>query len=192
MRLRDLNALMRAAVRARLEESGTAKDYTQEELEDIASKVGLGALKFADLSHERSSDYVFNPESFTRFEGRTGPYLQYAAVRIQAMLARAGDEADAARPHHIVLDHPEEQGLALALLSYGDAVAAAYDRRAPHLLCDHAYSLAQTFSKFYSVCPVATAEDGDVRASRLALSKATLGQFRHVFQILGLDIPERM
>ncbi|RZV34716.1 MAG: arginine--tRNA ligase, partial [Acidimicrobiales bacterium] len=158
---------------------------------NIANKVGMAALKFADLQNQRTTNYVFDVERFVSFEGKTGPYLLYAAVRIKSLLRRAAKQG--VTPGTINAVEDAEQKLVLTLDHFDDALAHAEDKRMPHILCDHVYSLAQAFSKFYAECPVL--QDGvadETKASRLALAKLTLRQLTLGMGILGIDIPERM
>ncbi len=193
MKLRDLFALMTDAAHKRIAEAGLAEGLDAEETGEIARMIGLAAVKFADLSHERSSNYSFDVERFTRFEGKTGPYLLYATVRIDSVLrkARVEDDRDAT-PEAIAIAAPEERTLALALGGFADNMRMAYRKRAPHILCDHAYGLAQSFSAFYAACPILGADEPSTRLSRLALAKATRRQLLASFDILGLNVPTRM
>src|ERR1051325_1676499 len=127
--------MMTAEAAARLTEAGLAADYPPAEREEIARKVGIGALKFADLSNHRQSDYIFDLQRFTRFEGKTGPYLQYAAVRIQSILRRA--EAEGLSSSSPDVRSAEERRLALHLLALPDAMSAAEHKRAPNVLSDY-------------------------------------------------------
>ncbi|WP_298913401.1 arginine--tRNA ligase [uncultured Algimonas sp.] len=191
LRLEDLLETMRQAAEARLAESGMGAGFDDEERADIARLVGLAALKFADLQNARLTNYVFDPERFTAFEGKTGPYLLYAAVRIKSILRKA--EAAGAEFGPVSPDHEDEASLVLALDAYPKAVALAAEKRAPHILCDHVYGLAQTFSRFYTHCPI-LADDvsPEVKGARLSLAKATLEQLEHGLDILGIEVPERM
>jgi arginyl-tRNA synthetase len=132
---------------------------------------------------------VFDLDRFMSFEGKTGPYLLYQAVRIKSILRKA-DEARAA-PGDIIVAHEAERSLVLALDGFDQALRLAYDKKAPHFLAEHAYALAQAFSAFYSNCPILQSE-GPVRASRLALAAATLKQMALTLDLLGIDAPERM
>ena len=189
LRLRDLIEMVTDKARARIEEGEVGKDLPAAEREAIAKLVGMAALKFADLSNPRTTDYVFDLDRFVAFEGKTGPYLLYAAVRIDSVLRRAGYEGGAG---DFRVAAPEERDLALALAAYPDAVRAAHDKRMPHILCDHAYALAQAFSRFYANCRIGDEADGGTRASRLALSSATSRQLRAVLDLLGIVVPDRM
>ncbi|MBV9989694.1 MAG: arginine--tRNA ligase [Alphaproteobacteria bacterium] len=190
MKLHDLIATMTAEAAKRMDEQGIAKDTGAEERAGIARKVGLGALKFADLSNFRLTDYIFDLERFTRFEGKTGPYLQYAAVRIQSILRRAGDEGHASAPP--VVRSAEERALVLQLLALPEAMAAAENNRAPNVLCEYAFELAQKFSRFYSEHHILSESDEAVRASRIGLCETTLAALTKVLDILGIEVPERM
>jgi arginyl-tRNA synthetase len=190
MKLYDLIATMTAEADKRLVEQGLVENYTQEERADIARKVGIAALKFADLSNYRLTDYIFDLERFTRFEGKTGPYLQYAAVRIQSILRRAKEEGHAASAP--VVRSPEERSLVLQLLALPEKMSAAEDNRAPNVLCEYVFELAQKFSRFYAEHHILSEADGELRAARIGLCETTLETFTRVLGILGIEIPERM
>ncbi|MBB4657807.1 arginine--tRNA ligase [Parvularcula dongshanensis] len=189
LRLSDLFEMVLGKARDRLSEGGVGADYPEEERQAIAEAVGMAALKFADLSNPRTTDYVFDLDRFVAFEGKTGPYLLYAAVRIDSVLQKAAYEggADGFR-----IGHEAERDLALALAAYPDALRASHDRRMPHVLCDHAYAVAQAFSRFYAACRIGDEADRDVRTSRLALAKATSEQLHTVLDLLGIALPPRM
>ena len=190
MKLYDLIAMMTGEATARLVEAGLASDYPPEEKEDIARKVGIAALKFADLSNHRQSDYVFDLSRFTRFEGKTGPYLQYAAVRIQSILRKAKEQAFAtAAP---AIRSQEERKLVLHLLALPEAMAAAEAKRAPNILAEYAFELAQTFSRFYSEHHIMSETDTALRAARLGLCGLTLSVSTKVLGLLGIEVPARM
>lgn len=191
LKLRDLIDMVEEKARARLADSGMAEGYGETEVADIAHKVGVAALKFADLSNPRTSDYVFDLDRFMAFEGKTGPYLLYASVRVRSVLAKA-ENAGAGAPGEIVIETLEETNLALALLAFADAIKLAYERRMPHYLCDHAFTLAQSFSKFYAACRIADEADAGKRASRLALASLTGRQIDKVLDLLGIAVPARM
>jgi arginyl-tRNA synthetase len=190
MKLYDLIAIMTAEADKRLVEQGLAKDYPAEERADIAKKVGIAALKFADLSNFRLTDYIFDLERFLRFEGKTGPYLQYAAVRIQSILRRAKDEGHPSSAP--VVRSPEERALVLQLLALPEKMQAAEDNRAPNILCEYAFELAQKFSRFYSEHHILSEADEHLRAARLGLCESTLATLIGVLGILGIENPERM
>ena len=190
LKLRDLIDMATDKARERLREAKLGDDLPPDAFEAIAHKVAIAALKFADLSNARTTSYVFDLDRFTSFEGKTGPYLLYQAVRIKSLLRKAEDQS--AAPGPIVIADPAERDLALTLDAFSSAVADAYDKRMPHLLAEHAYRIAQSFSKFYAACPVLAAPDAATRASRLALSAATLRQLETALDLLGVETPERM
>jgi arginyl-tRNA synthetase len=150
--------------------------------------VGMAAIKYADLSSDRRSDYVFDWDRMLATTGNTGPYLQYAHARIRSMFERAG--ADAA-PGPVVLGEPAERALALALLGFEPAVRAAGDRREPHRLATCLHDLAAAFSVFYEKCPVLRAE-GATRASRLTLADRTARTLEEGLTLLGIELPAAM
>jgi len=190
LKLHDLITMAVDKARERLHEARLGDDLPEVEFEAIAHKVAVAALKFADLSNSRTTSYVFDLDRFMSFEGKTGPYLLYQAVRIKSLLRKAADQG--AAPGPIVIAEPAERDLALTLDAFSQAVTEAYDKRMPHVIAEHAYRLAQSFSKFYAACPVLIAPDETVRASRLTLSKAALDQLETALTLLGIDTPERM
>jgi len=189
LKLRDLIEMTSAKARERLHEAGLGGELTPEAFEDTALKVAVAALKFADLANFRGTSYVFDLDRFSSFEGKTGPYLLYQAVRVKSLLRRAADEGiEAGR---VGVAEPAERELTLALDAFDHALAEAYDKKAPHFLAEHAYRLAGAFSKFYAACPILTAPP-PVRASRLALAAASLAQLELALNLLGIATPERM
>jgi len=190
LKLHDLIEMAREKARERLREAGLGADLTPEVFEDIAHKVGIAALKFADLQNFRGTSYVFDLDRFTSFEGKTGPYLLYQSVRIKSILRKATEQNVASGP--IVVGEPAERDLTLLLDAFEGALSEAYDKKAPNFIAEHAYKLAQTFSKFYAACPILSADEPSVRASRLALAETTLKQLELALDLLGIEAPERM
>jgi arginyl-tRNA synthetase len=190
MKLYDLIAMAQVEANSRLAEQGLGADYSAEEKAEIARQVGVAAIKFADLSNHRTTDYIFDLERFSKFEGKTGPYLQYAAVRIQSILRKAEGEGYAAGA--AAVHSPEERALVLQLLSMADAMIAAEEKRAPNILCDYAFELAQRFSRFYAAHHIMSETDTDLRGGRLALCARTLGVLRGILGLLGIEVPQRM
>ena len=190
LKLHDLITQARDKARERLKEAELGADLPEAEFEDIASKVAVAALKFADLSNSRTTSYVFDLDRFMSFEGKTGPYLLYQTVRIKSLLRKAEAQGVLAGP--IVVKEPAERDLVLTLDAFDQAVSDAYDKRAPHLIAEHAYRLAQSFSKFYAACPVLAASEPETVGSRLALSGAALQQLETALRLLGIESPDRM
>lgn len=157
----------------------------------IAHQVGIGAVKYADLSVAHDTEYVFDFDRMLALQGNTGPYLQYAAARIRSIFRKAGQEpASATGP--VVIRHEAEHALALALLGFGRIVQQVGESLEPHRLCTYLFDLAQDFMAFYEHCPVLGAEDEQVRSSRLALSAATLRVLVQGLDLLGVQAPDRM
>jgi arginyl-tRNA synthetase len=190
LKLSDLIGMAREKARARLREAKMGTDLSAEEFEGVADRVAIAALKIADLINFRGTSYVFDLDRFMSFEGKTGPYLLYAAVRIKSILRKAQESG--LTPGPIVVSHADERALALALDAFDAAVTTAYDRRAPHFLTEHAFTLAQAFSGFYNNCPILQEPDAAIRSSRLALATATLRQLELALDLLGISTPERM
>jgi arginyl-tRNA synthetase len=190
LKLDDFIGQAREKARARLTEADIGTNFSAEEFEDIADKVAVAAIKFADLSNFRGTSYVFDLDRFMSFEGKTGPYLLYACVRIKSILRKAAEQGVNTGP--ITIASPAERTLTLALDAFEGALAAAYDRRAPHFLAEHVYALSQAFSGFYDKCPILSEKDEKLRGSRLALAQATLKQLELGLGVLGIAAPERM
>lgn len=189
LKLNDMIEMTRDKARARLHEAGLGEDLPAPEFEDIAGKVAVAALKFADLQNFRGTSYVFDLDRFTSFEGKTGPYLLYQAVRVKSLLRRAEAEGHTTGP--VTVAEPAERDLVLTLDAFDAALAEAYDKKAPNVLAEHAYRLSQAFSKFYAACPILQAAPA-VRASRLTLATAALRQSELALDLLGIAAPDRM
>ena len=189
LKLVDLIGMTRDRARERLHEAGLGEDLPEAEFDDIAGKVAVAAVKFADLANFRGTSYVFDIDRFTAFEGKTGPYLLYQAVRVKSLLRKAAEEQAEAGP--VMVADPAERDLVLSLDAFETALAEAYERYAPNAIAEHAWRLAQAFSKFYAACPILQAEPA-VRASRLTLAQATLSQLELALSLLGIVVPERM
>jgi len=193
LKLHDLIEMTRAKARERLTEakdSGFGEELSPEDFEDTAHKVAVAALKFADLSNYRGTSYIFDLDRFSSFEGKTGPYILYQAVRIKALTRRAAEER--LQPGRIQVSEPTERDLALLLDAFDAALTEAYDKKAPNFIAEHAFKLAQAFSKFYAACPIFREVDEKVAASRLALATATLKQLELALDLLGIETAERM
>ncbi len=191
LRLRDLIDMVHERARARIDEGGYGEELPEAERDDIARKVGVAALKFADLSNPRTTDYVFDLDRFLSFEGKTGPYLLYALVRINSLLKRAENEGVVAEGTLIVEGEPE-RALVLTLAAFEDAARASAERRMPHLICEHAFLLAQSFAKFYAARRVMDEADAALKTSRLAFAAAIREQLKACLDLLAIDAPERM
>ena len=168
-----------------------AEEYTDTALSDaekIARVVGIGAVKYADLSKNRTSDYVFDWDAMLSFEGNTAPYLQYAYTRVQSVFRKAG-EWDATAP--TVLTEPLEKQLAAELLKFEDVLQSVADTAYPHYLAAYLYQTATLFSRFYEACPILKSE-GATRNSRLQLAKLTGDTLKQGLDLLGIDVLDVM
>ena len=161
------------------------------ERDQIAEAVGIGALKYGDLSVARHSSYAFDFDRMLALTGNTGPYLQYAAARIRSIFRRGGLDPDRCTGP-VQLTQDAERDLALAALRFGRAVWGAAETAEPHLLANFLFDLASAFTAFYEQCPVLQADGAAVRASRLALSALTLRILLTGLDLLGIPVPDRM
>ena len=189
VKLADL--LDEAVERAEVAIAEKNPDIGPEERLVVANIVGIGALKYSDLSTERIKDYVFDWDRMLAFEGNTGPYLQYAHARICSIFRRARIDRASVRSGHIILNQPHERALAMRLLAYPSAIATTLDSYSPHKLCTYVYELASDFSSFYQECPILKSDE-PMRSSRLALSDFTAQVLKHSLGLLGITAPEQM
>lgn len=189
LKLNDLIEMTRDKARERLKEADLGAELDPEAFEATAHAVAVAALKFADLQNFRGTSYVFDLDRFSSFEGKTGPYLLYQAVRVKSVLRRAAEAGHLAGP--VTVSESAERDLVLLLDAFDQALIDAYEKKAPNLVAEHAYKLAQGFSKFYAACPILPAEPA-VRSSRLTLAQTTLRQLELSLDLLGIQAPERM
>jgi arginyl-tRNA synthetase len=191
-----------------LDEVDAASRFDPAELDAVAEAVGIGAVKYADLSTARESAYLFDWDRMISFRGNTGPYLQYATARIRSIFRRAdagaagvagaqdgelaGAAEAAARAVGVTLTAGPERALALRLLSFGAMVTQLGETTEPHRLCAYLFDAASLFTTFYEECPVLKAESESLRVSRLALCALTLDVLARGLGLLGVPVPERM
>ena len=191
MKLMDLIAMVTDAALNRMAQAELANSSSEADRLRIARQVGLAALKFGDLMHERSMDYVFDLDRFARFEGRTGPYLQYTGVRIRSIFHKSDGEH---RARGVILPPvgSAERDLMLTLSELPDSMLKAYEQQAPHFLCDFAFRLAQDFNRFYHQCHILGESDPERKISWLKLSQLSLRQLELLTSLLGIEIPLEM
>lgn len=194
VKLADLldEAIVRAEklVRSRSEEKGFS--LSEPEYQEIGRKVGIGAVKYADLSKTRTNDYIFNWETMLSFEGNTAPYLQYAYTRIQSIFRKAEVNPEQITGD-IVLTQTDEKTLAIKLLQSVEVIEQISHDAYPHLLCNYLYDVASLYMRFYESCPIL--KDGVSEAeknSRLQLCDATAAILKMGLEILGIEVMERM
>ena len=191
VKLGDLIAIVTDAAMQRLDEAKIAAVYPPDERIEIAKAVGIAALKFGDLSNHRSSNYVFDLNRFSSFEGKTGPYLQYGAVRIRSILRKAGEQG--LEPGSIIAPVSEvERELMLFLSRLPDVLDRAADLRAPNHIAEYTYDLTTRFNRFYEQCHILNEPDAGRQASWLTLVAATLDQLTLTLDLLGIAVPARM
>jgi arginyl-tRNA synthetase len=167
-------------------------DYSDQQLNEIATKVGIGAVKFADLSKNRTSDYIFNWKTMLSFEGATAPYLQYAYSRIQSIFNKAQIEQTNFNADITIIE-PQEKALALKLLQLEEVLDSVISESTPNLLCNYLYELASLYMSFYEACPILKEGiDEAVRKSRLALCLNISKTLKQGLDILGIEVMERM
>ena len=181
--------LHEAIERARRIIAARADQLPPDEAESTARLIGLGAVKYAELSQNRLTDYVFSWDKLLAFEGNTAPYLQNAYVRIRSIFRRAEEPANPTTP--IFLNEPAERALGLKLLQYAETVPLVLEEFRPNILANYLYELANTYHSFYEACPVIKADAAN-RASRLLLSDITARTLAHGLGLLGIGCPERM
>ena len=192
--MKFIELLDEAVARAGVAVAEKNPDLDAAERAEVAEIIGIGAVKYAELSTDRVKDYVFDWDRMLAFDGNTAPYLQYAHARICSIFRRAGlDRADvrttAMQP---VLAAPQERALALRLLAFDSAVWDTIERYSPHRLCTYLFDLAQDFTSFYEHCPVLKADDDATRQSRLSLCDTTARVLAQGLDLLGIVAPERM
>ncbi len=166
-------------------------DLDEAELRQIARAVGIGAVKYADLSKHRTSDYSFNFEQMLSFDGNTAPYLLYAYTRVVSVFRRLGTGMEDL-PGEIRLEAEQEQALGAKLAQFGEVLNNVADKGVPHVLCSYLYELAGLFSSFYEHCPILSAENEAQKHSRLRLAALTGRTLKQGLELLGLEALERM
>ena len=185
--LRDLIDEAESRARALIEEKNP--ELPAEEKERTARIVGIGAVKYAELSQHRMTDYVFSWSKMLSFQGNTAPYLQNAYVRVRSIFRKLG--AGPGEAHDMQLTEPTELALAKKLLQFGEVVPLVLHEFRPNLLANHLFETANAFHTFYEACPVLKS-DGITRHSRLVLCEATARVLKQGLELLGVDVPERM
>ena len=165
------------------------KDFSQEQLNSVANAVGIGAVKYADLSKDRVSDYIFSWDKMLALDGNTAPYLQYAHARIKSIFRKAGGKADLSAP--IILESPYELAIAKHVLRLGEIIALTARDLKPHHLCNYLYELATKFSGFFENCPVIQSPE-PTRSSRLLLCDLTARTLEIGLDLLGIEHPDEM
>jgi len=190
VKLADL--LDEALERARRLVAEKNPDMPADELEKLANAVGIGAVKYADLSKSRTTDYVFDWDNMLAFEGNTAPYMQYAYTRVLSVFRKAGLDESALSEAPVILTEDREVQLAARLLQFEETLTVVAREGTPHVMCAYLYDLAGLFSGFYEHCPILSAEDDATRQSRLKLALLTAKTLKQGLDTLGIETVERM
>ena len=190
VKLADL--LDEALERARRLVAEKNPDMPAAELEQLANAVGIGAVKYADLSKNRTTDYVFDWDNMLAFEGNTAPYMQYAYTRVLSVFRKAGIDENAMNDAPVVIAEDREAQLAARLLQFEETLSVVAREGTPHVMCAYLYDLAGLFSGFYEHCPILSAESEETRNSRLKLALLTAKTLKLGLDTLGIETVERM
>lgn len=190
MDLETLIEMSKDKVRQSLPKPNEVEGYGEAEIEKLTQQIAIAAIKFQDLKNTITSGYIFELDDFAKFEGKTGPYIQYAIARINSVLRKA--QANVLSFGAIVLQAPEERTLALKLAQVHNVVMRAHTEKEPSIIAEYTYNLAQTFSTFYNACPVMTAQTPELVSSRLKLAKLTRDVLKLMLYLLGIEAPEVM
>ncbi|MBR2299325.1 MAG: arginine--tRNA ligase [Alphaproteobacteria bacterium] len=190
MNLKDLIEMSKQKVRSSMPKPDEVEGYGKEQIDKLVSEVAMAAIKFQDLKNTAASGYIFDLEDFAKFDGKTGPYIQYAIARINSILRKA-DESSVSQGK-IIISENDERTLALKLAAFDNAINRAAADKEPSIIADYAYSLAQTFSSFYNTCPIMNATDNEMRASRLKLAALVRDTLKQALDLLGIKAPEKM
>ena len=190
VKLADL--LDEALERARRLVAEKNPDMPADELEKLANAVGIGAVKYADLSKNRTTDYIFDWDNMLAFEGNTAPYMQYAYTRVLSVFRKADIDESALTNAQVVISEDREAQLAARLLQFEETLTVVAREGTPHVMCAYLYDVAGLFSSFYEHCPILSAENEEIRNSRLKLAQLTAKTLKLGLDTLGIETVERM
>lgn len=190
VKLADL--LDEALERARRLVAEKNPDIPADELEKLANAVGIGAVKYADLSKNRTTDYIFDWDNMLAFEGNTAPYMQYAYTRVLSVFRKANIDEQALASAPVIISEDREAQLAARLLQFEETLTVVAREGTPHVMCAYLYDVAGLFSGFYEHCPILSAENDAVRNSRLKLAQLTAKTLKLGLDTLGIETVERM
>ncbi|ECI4701888.1 arginine--tRNA ligase [Salmonella enterica subsp. salamae] len=190
VKLADL--LDEALERARRLVAEKTPDMPADELEKLANAVGIGAVKYADLSKNRTTDYIFDWDNMLAFEGNTAPYMQYAYTRVLSVFRKADIDEQALASAPVIISEDREAQLAARLLQFEETLTVVAREGTPHVMCAYLYDVAGLFSGFYEHCPILSAENDAIRNSRLKLAQLTAKTLKLGLDTLGIETVERM
>ena len=190
MNLEDLIKLSKDEVRKTMPKAEDVEGYTQEQIDKMTDEIAIAAIKFQDLKNSIASGYIFSLEDFARFDGKTGPYIQYAIARINSIIRKAQETGISAGK--IMISNPEERLLALKIAQFANVVSRAAEDMEPSIISDFAYNLSQTFSSFYNTSSIMNADNADLASSRLQLARISRDMLKQLLFLLGISAPEVM
>ena len=190
MTLENLIKISKDKVRESMPNPEVAPEYSAEEIEKMVSQVAMAAIKFQDLKNNIGSGYIFELDDFAKFEGKTGPYIQYAIARINSILRKAKDKS--MEPGDVIITNPEERTLALKISQFNQVLLRCEKEKEPSIIADYAYNLAQVFSSFYNTSSIMNESNKSLAESRLNLAKTVRDILKKLLYLLGIDAPEVM
>lgn len=190
MNLEDLIKMSKEAVRKTMPKAEDVTGHTQAEIDKMSDEITIAAIKFQDLKNNIASGYIFSLEDFARFDGKTGPYIQYAIARINSIIRKAQEAG--IKTGKVKLSNAEERALALKIAQFGNVVERAAIEKEPSIISEFVYNLAQSFSSFYNASPIVNANDNELASSRLQLARITRDMLKQLLYLLGINAPEVM
>ena len=190
MNLEDLIKLSKDEVRKTMPKAEDVEVYTQEQIDKMTDEIAIAAIKFQDLKNSIASGYIFSLEDFARFDGKTGPYIQYAIARINSIIRKAQEAG--INSGKVMISNPEERLLALKIAQFANVVSRAAEDMEPSIISDFAYNLAQTFSSFYNTSSIMNADNANLASSRLQLARISRDMLKQLLFLLGISAPEVM
>ena len=188
MNLSDMIKMSKEKVAESMPKASAESGLSEPELDKLISQVAIGAIKFQDLKNNIASGYVFELDDFANFEGKTGPYIQYAIARINSVMRKNSD----IKTHKIMITNAEERNLALKIAQLSNVVMRCEAEKEPSIISDYVYNLAQAFSSFYNASPIKGADSAEVAGSRMGLAKLTRDILVKLLYLLGIEAPEVM
>ena len=190
MNLEDLIKLSKDKVRESLPLPNEVEGYGEKEIEKMVTQIAMAAIKFQDLKNNIASGYIFELEDFAKFEGKTGPYIQYAVARINSIIRKAN--ASGIKEGNVIISNKEEKDLALKISQLSNTIMRAHTEHEPSIISDYVYTLAQTFSTFYNASSIMNAESAELAASRLKMSRLVRDILVQLLYLLGIEAPKVM
>lgn len=190
MTLENLINISKEKVRESVPEAKDVEGYSEQDIENLVNEIAIGAIKFQDLKNNIASGYVFDLDDFAKFEGKTGPYIQYAIARINSIIRKANEGG--IKAGNMIITNKEERNLLLKISQLNSVIMRAHNEKEPSIISDFAYTLAQVFSSFYNVSSIMNAENPEIAASRLQMAKLVRDILKLLLYLLGIKAPEVM